>query len=242
MTAHDKNVSVAPDARTDTASDIPVTPASRDTSAVIVWRISPDSDAGPDTSGDADAGDSPLTARLARHLVAIYSDVHATVVDFDADLNLQRAAEATGRTYSTITNLSEAAPENRPSGPAALILLRWPRPATDRPGSDANSLLSRCQRHLADHGSTIVVVTATTPGAAGTSYGKHEQTLLPAAEAAGLRHLHDIVPLDADDGRDVFTYATPRDTTTSSRASDYDTPRHTTSTTLMIFAHPGRRP
>jgi hypothetical protein len=110
MTAHDKNVSVTPDARTDTAPDIPVTRASRDTSAVIVWRISPDSDAIADTTGHPDAGDSPLTARLARHLVAIYSGVHATVVDFDADPHLQRAAKATGRTYSTITDLSEATP------------------------------------------------------------------------------------------------------------------------------------
>ena len=239
MTAHDKNVSLAPDVRTDTAPDIPVTCASRDTAAVIIWRISPDRDAGADTTGNPDAGDSPLTERLARHLVAIYSDVHATVVDFDADPNLRRAAEATGRTYSTITDLSEAAPEPQPSGPAALILLRWPRPATDEPGSDANSLLSRCQRQLADHGSTIVVVTATPPGSGGASYRDHEQVLLPAARTAGLRHLHDIVPIDAVDGRDSFTYATDQ---RSARASDSDGPRQDGVTTLVVFGHPGRRP
>ncbi|GLZ02333.1 hypothetical protein [Actinoplanes sp. NBRC 103695] len=120
-------------------------------------------------------------------------------------------------------------------------MLRWPRPATTAPGHDANSLLSTCQQHLADNGSTIVV-TAATAGAAGTSYGEHEQVLLPAAQAAGLRHLHDIVPLDADEGRDVFTYATARDTTASSHGSDSDTPRQITSTTLVIFGHPERRP
>jgi len=45
------------------------------------------------------------------------------------------------------------------------------------------------------------------------------QDLRKAPEAAGLRHLHDIVPLPATDARDSFTYATaPADT-----ASDHDT-------------------
>jgi hypothetical protein len=240
MTAHDKNVSVTSDARTGTSPHFPVTRASRDTAAVIVWRINPDSDTGvdTDTTGSPDAGDSPLTERLARHLVAIYSDVHATVVDFDADPNLQRAAEATGRTYTAITDLSEAAPETQPSGPAALILLRWPRPATDEPGSDANSLLSRCQRHLADHGSTIVVVTVGQPGADGASYRDHEQVLLPAARTAGLRHLHDIVPIEAVDGRDAFTYATNQ---RSAQVTEPGGPRQDSATTLVVFGHPGQR-
>jgi hypothetical protein len=235
MTAYDNNVSVAPDARTDTAPGIPVARTSRDKAAVIVWRISPDTGAGADTTGNPDAGDSPLTERLARHLIAIYSDVHGTVVDFDADLNLQRAAEATGRTYSTITDLSGAAPENSRPGPAALILLRWPRPATDEPGSDANALLGRCQRHPADHGSIIVVVTATQLGTGRATYSDHEQVLLSAAWTAGLRHLHDIVPIDAADGRDAFTYATDQ---RSTRVTDSGLPRQDRVTTLVIFGHP----
>lgn len=237
MTAHDKNVSDAPAARTDTAPDVPVTRATRDTAAVIVWRISPDT--GAEAIGNPDAGDSPLTERLARHLVAIYSDVHAAVVDFDADLNLQRAAEATGRTYSTIADLSGTGTESHLPGPAALILLRWPRPATDEAGSDAHSVLSRCQRHLAEDGSTIVVVTAARPGAAGASYRDHEQVLLPAARTVGLRHLHDIVPIDALDGRDAFTYATDQ---RSAQVTDSGVPRQDHVTTLVIFGHPGRRP
>jgi hypothetical protein len=235
MTAHDKNISVAPDAR----PDIAVTRASHDTAAVIVWRISLDSGAGADTTGNPDAGDGPLTERLARHLVAIYSDVHATVVDFDADPNLQRAAGATGRTYSTVNDLGEAALEPQPSDSAALILLRWPRPVTEEPGSDANSLLSRCQRQLANHGSIIVVVTATSPGASGASYRDHEQVLLPAARIAGLRRLHDIVPIDAVDGRDAFTYATDQQT---AEWAGSGVPRQNRFTTLMVFGHPGRRP
>jgi hypothetical protein len=93
--------------------------------------------------------------------------------------------------------------------PAALIVMRWPRPPTTlAPGSDVSGLLRRCQRHLADDGSTIIVVTAAREGADDTSYGDHERILLPAAKAAGLQHLRDIVPPDADDGRDTFIYTT----------------------------------
>jgi hypothetical protein len=246
MTAHDTNL---PHTSTDPAATpaVGVTHASRDsardTAAVIVWRIAADAAGDTDAAATADAGDSPLTSRLARHLVAIYSDVHDTVIDFDADVNLRHAAQTTGRHYLAVTD--PAGPTAAADQPrqAALIMLRWPRPATTTPGQDATSLLSTCQQqHLADDGSTIVVVTAATAGAAGTSYGDHEQVLLPAAEAAGLRHLHDIVPLDAEDGRDTFTYATTRDTTAPSRDKDSDTPRQTTSTTLVIFGHPGRRP
>ena len=162
--------------------------------------------------------------------------MHTTVVDFDADLNLQRAAEPTGRTYSTITDLSEAALKTPLPGLAALILLRWPRPATDEAGSDANSLLSCCWRHLAEDGSTIVVVTTTQPSIDGASYSDYEQVLLPAARTAGLHHLHDIAPIDAVDGRDAFTYATDQRT---ARVTDSGTPRQDRVTTLVVFGHPG---
>jgi hypothetical protein len=168
------------------------------------------------------------------------------------DLHLYQASAApcppqpSGEFLSTNTKSTGTAITGRQEIiPAALIMLRWPRPATTTPGQDANSLLSACQQHLAADGSTVVVVvvvTAATAGAAGPSYSDHEQILLPAAQAAGLRHLHDIVPLDVQDGRDTFTYTTSRDTTAPSRDSDPGTPRRITSTTLVIFGHPGRRP
>jgi len=121
-------------------------------------------------------------------------------------------------------------------------MMRWPRPATRASEQDANNLLRACQRHLANDGSTIIAVTAATPGQPGTTHTEHEQVLLPAAKAAGLRHLHDIVPLPATDGRDSFTYTTAPADTASDRDTDPDTPRQTTSTTLVIFGHPRRRP
>lgn len=236
MTAHDTNLSDTPATQTGGTPDSTVTPASRDTATVIVWRISPDPVDDADAARNSDAGDSPLTPRLAHHLVAIYSDEHATVVDFDADLHLRHAAEAAGRTYTSITDNAGPGPGELPVGPATLILLRWPRPDTEGPLPDANGLLSRCQQHLTADGSTIVVVTTGQPGATGASYHDHEQLLLPAAHSAGLRHLHDIVPISAEDGRDAFTYAT--DKRTAERTGPGDK-RHDAVTTLMIFGHPG---
>jgi hypothetical protein len=241
MTARDTNLPNRP-AERDATTGVGVTRVSHDKAAVIVWRTTADAADDPDATASPDTDDSPLTSRLARHLVAIYSDVHGTVIDFDADVNLRHAAETTGRDFLAVTNpagLTASADQPRA---AALIMLRWPRPPTTAPGQDVNSLLSACRQHLAGDGSTIVVVTAATAGTAGPSYSEHERVLLLAAEAAGLRHLHDIVPLDADDGRDAFTYATARDTTASSRDSDSDTLRQISSITLVIFGHPGRRP
>jgi hypothetical protein len=211
----------------------------RDTVPVVVWRTTPDD---PDAPAAPDAGDSPLTPRLAHHLVAIYSEIHATVVDFDADDNLRHAAEGAGRRYLAVTDPADLDQLTDQARPAVLIVLRWPRPDITFPERDAHALLHACQRRLADHGSTIIAVTATSAGQPGTTYTEHEQLLLPAARAAGLRHLHDIVPLTAADGRDSFTYATARDSTASDRDKDTDTPRQNASTTLLIFGHPGRRP
>jgi hypothetical protein len=109
MTAHDKNLPEIPNRERDAAPRVPVTHACRDRATIIVWRIA--ADATQDDSGTTfvpDAGDGPLTPRLARHLVEIYSDVHGTVIDFDADPRLQKAAESSGRTYRTIGDRVDA--------------------------------------------------------------------------------------------------------------------------------------
>jgi hypothetical protein len=181
MTARDTNLPNRP-AERDATTGVGVTRVSHDKAAVIVWRTTADAADDPDATASPDTDDSPLTSRLARHLVAIYSDVHGTVIDFDADVNLRHAAETTGRDFLAVTNpagLTASADQPRA---AALIMLRWPRPATTAPGQDVNSLLSACRQHLAGDGSTIVVVTAATAGTAGPSYSEHERVLLLAAE------------------------------------------------------------
>ena len=123
-----------------------------------------------------DAGDNPLTSRLARHLITIYSDVHDTIIDFDADDNLRHAAEAIGRDYQAVTSLADLAVPSDPPRPSALIVLRWPRRATTTTSQDANSLLSACQHHLTADGTTIVAITV---GHGGTTYSEHEQVVVP---------------------------------------------------------------
>jgi hypothetical protein len=240
MTAHDQNLptTAANPVAHPTGAVTPDNRDTRDTVPVVVWRTTDDSDATPAPN----PGASPLTPRLAHHLVAIYSEIHATIVDFDADDNLRHAADGAGRRYLAVTDPSDLAQLTEQSRPAALIVLRWPRPDITSPEQDAHALLQACQRRLADHGSTIIAVTASSAGQPSTTYAEYELLLLPAARAAGLRHLHDIVPLTAADGRDTFTYATAHDSTLSDRDTDVDTPRHNTNTTLLIFGHPRRRP
>ena len=236
MTAHDTHSPDSPGRRTDTTPCTPVAGVSRDTTGVTIWRITADTVGDSAATGTSDPGDSPLTSRLARHLIAIYSDVHDTVIDVDADSTLQPAAEAAGRAYLTTTDTTAPGPHAHQRGPATLIVLRWPRPDTAKAKAAATSLLSRCRQRLTHDGSTIVVVvTATQPGADGTSPRQHVQTLLPAAHTAGLRHLHDIVAVDAVDGRDTFTYATDEDIASAATRQD-------ATTILVILTQPGRRP
>lgn len=163
MTAYDTNLPTTTAARfgaTATGAVTPVTPAKRDIAPVIIWRTATEeSDAAP----DADISDSPLTPRLAHHLV-VYSDVHTTVIDLGADDHLRHAAEMTGRHYLAVTNPAELATLTEQPQPAALIVLRWPRSATSTPEQEPNSLLTACHRHLAHDGCTIVARHRGRPG------------------------------------------------------------------------------
>ena len=243
MTAHDKNLPGVSNPEPGAAPSSPVTPADHDRAAIIIWRLAADATENSDAAAPvSDDGDSPLTPRLARHLVAIYSDVHGTVLDLDADARLRRAAESSGRPYRAIGDPADLADQPDHAEAAALVVMRWPRSTTPAGGSDASELLSLCQRHLAVDGSTIVVVTASADSADTATYRDHERILLPAARAAGLRHLHDIVPLDAQDGRDTFSYSSDQHATAPAiTGDDHDTGRQTAVTTLVIFGHPGRR-
>jgi hypothetical protein len=242
MTAHDNNMPGPPTPGSDASPRGAVTHASHDRAAVIVWRVTADPVDEADMPAPADAGDSPLTPRLARHLVAIYSDVHGTVIDFDADTHLRQAAEASGRAYVSLRQAATAGPGAEAHGPATLIMMRWPRPTTPGAEPDANGLFKRCQQHLAHDGSTIVIVTTGTPAQDAGRYSDHERVLLAAAHAAALQHLHDIVPVDADDGRDAFIYTSAAGARPPIGDSFPDAIRQIAVTTLVIFGHPGRRP
>jgi hypothetical protein len=242
MTAHDNYMPDPPTPGSDASPRGAVARASSDRAAVIVWRVTADPVDEPDMPAPADAGDSPLTPRLARHLVAIYSDVHGTIIDFDADTHLRQAAEASGRAYVSLRQAATADPGDSAHGPATLIMMRWPRPTTPGAEPDANGLFKRCQQYLALDGSTIVIITTGTPAQDASSYSDHERVLLAAARGAGLHHLHDIVPVDADDGRDAFTYTSASGTRPPTGDGYPDAIRQIAVTTLVIFGHPDRRP
>ena len=242
MAAHDTNLPItSTDPRTPRHSAVTRTgrDGARDTATVIVWRTAPDD---AHVTAHSDALDSPLVPRQIHRLVAIYSDVHSTVLDFDADDTLRHAAEAAGRRHLAFTGRADLARSPEPPRRVTLVVLRWPRPDISSPGQDAPSLFGACERHLADDGSTVVVVTAAAAGLAGTSYGEHEQVLLPAGQAAG----------PASPARDRAAAGCRRPRHFHLR----DGPRHDglrprqrrrylateTSATLMIFGHPDRRP
>lgn len=218
---------------TAAAKPIPVTPVRGDragaTVPVNVWRTIPDE---PDVS----AHDSGLTALLAHHLVAIYTAVGDTIVDFDADDKLCDAAQASARRYVSASSPGELAGQHlEPQQPITLIVMRWPRPSAGTP-TEARAILTACQEILDSGGSVIIAVTAAAARHPGTTYTEYEHQLVPTAKAVGLRHLHDIVPLTATDGRDAFTYpATDHDLNNPDRDTDADTPGHTAATTLIIF-------
>jgi hypothetical protein len=92
-------------------------------------------------------------------------------------------------------------PETRLLAPAALICCAGPaRPDTEGETLPPTVCSASANGHLADDGSTIAIVKAAQPGTNEISYSDHEQLLLPAAQTAGLRHLHDIVPTSATTG------------------------------------------
>lgn len=198
-----------------------------------VWRIADDvcaADAPATTGG-------PLSSRLARRLVTIYSEPADTVADLDDDTALRQATVATGRTYRA-TPPRDASTDGQPRQ-AALVVARWPRPDAQTDG-----ILTTCRRHLADDGCVVLVVTTTT----GPARSDHARAVLAAAATAGLRHLHDIAVLAADDGHDTFTYDSDRDPTAASRDTTTRTRDRaraggdSVATTLVVLGLDRRRP
>ena len=164
--------------------------------------------------------------------------MHDTVLDFGNDPQLHDAAEATGRTYAAISDTADVDTATRLPGPAGLILMRWPHPTVDETAPDTTILLRRCRQHLTAGGSTIVM-TARRPGPGGNSSADHEQILLPAAEVAGFKHVHDIVVMDTGSGRDTFMYATDRE---AAAPADTGGGRPDAVTVLVVLSHPQQRP
>lgn len=171
---------------------------------ITVWRLD-------DSNGDSPAGDrdASFASRLARRLVEIYTDPHEAVADFDGDPHLNTAAEGTARTYRAITSPAQLSDHDASMSPVTLVVWRWPRDAAWP--TKPTTLFAACRLLTDLDGCVIAAVRSAEPGQTGTSHAEHMARLLPAAQAAGFRHVLQIVAVGGGDTGDQFLYHATND-------------------------------
>ncbi|MFI5916498.1 hypothetical protein [Dactylosporangium sp. NPDC051541] len=171
-----------------------------------VWRL----DEHP-YSADADDG---FIDRLTRRLLQVYTTRGDTIVDFDDDPTLQRAAIATGRGYCAITTGADIATLDAITDQVSLIAVRWPRHPS--PDSAAVADLFQACRYLATGHDAVIVVINPVPAAdngdapAAELTAQHRHELLIAADAAGLAYLQHLAAVRTPGDPDTFQYLPPR--------------------------------
>jgi hypothetical protein len=171
---------------------------------IAVWRLDDRDDTGP-----AAAPGSRLASRLAQRLVLVYTRHGDAVVDFDNDPQLEHASAHTSRTYLSITEPSAVADLDTLTEPVSLVVLRWPPRHTTRTPASITDLFAACRLIMTADTCAIVAVSSAPPGEPGTTYAEHLGELLPAARAAGLTHVLQIVAVTAlGDGDEFLYYAT----------------------------------
>ncbi len=172
---------------------------------ITVWRLDNRDGDQPTT----DPGDG-FASRLARRLVLTYTRQGETVVDFDADQHLHDAATAAARSYLAITGGSELADLDTIIDPVSLIIVRWPRQNPTHTAASVGDLFTACRLIMNADTYAIAAVSSAQPGRPGTVYAEHLTQLLPAAQAAGLTHVLQIVAVNGPGTGDQFLYyATP---------------------------------
>jgi hypothetical protein len=171
---------------------------------ITVWRL--DDRDGDETATDPGDG---FASRLARRLVLTYTRQGETVVDFDADQHLRDAATAASRSYLAIAQPGELADLDTITDPVSLIIVRWPRQTPSRTAGSVADLFTACRLIMSADTCAIAAVSSAEPGQPGTVYAEHLAELLPAARAAGLIHVLQIVAVSgAGDGDQFLYYAT----------------------------------
>ena len=200
----------APADNTEPAAVVPIT----------VWRLD-----NRDGDGDRPATDTGtgFASRLARRLVLTYTRQGETVVDFDADHHLRDAATAASRSYLAITHGGELADLDTISDPVSLVIVRWPRQTRTRAASVAD-LFAACRMIMGADTCTIAAVSSADPGQPGTVYAEHLAQLLPAAQAAGLTHVLQIVAVNGPGTGDQFLYYATRADADAARTNDRTIP------------------
>lgn len=172
---------------------------------IAVWRLDDRDDTGPGAPGGR------LASRLAQRLVLVYTRRGDAVVDFDSDPKLKHASAHTFRSYLSITDPSAVADLDTLTEPVSLVVLRWPPRHTTRTPASITDLFAACRLIMTADTCAIVAVSSAAPGQPGTTYAEHLDELLPAARAAGLTHVLQIVAVTAPgdgDGDEFLYYAT----------------------------------
>ena len=172
---------------------------------ITVWRL--DDRDGDETATDPGDG---FASRLARRLVLTYTRHGETVVDFDADRHLRDATTAASRSYLAITRPGELADLDTITEPVSLVIVRWPRQAPSRTAASVADLFTACRLMMGADTCAIAAVSSADPGRPGTTYTQHLAELLPAAQAAGLTHVLQIVAVSAPGCGDQFLYYATR--------------------------------
>ncbi|QGN47978.1 hypothetical protein GKC29_14730 [Micromonospora sp. WMMC415] len=176
---------------------------------IAVWRLDDRDDTGP-----AVAPDSRLASRLAQRLVLVYTRRGDAVIDFDNDPQLEHASAHTSRSYLSITDPSAVADLDTLTAPVSLVVLRWPPRHTTQTPASITDLVAACRLIMTADTCAIAAVSSAAPGEPGTTYAEHLSELLPAARAAGLTHILQIVAVTGPgdgDGDEFLYYATRAD-------------------------------
>lgn len=169
---------------------------------IAVWRL--------DARDDGDEGvtepDARLASRLAHRLVLVYTRRGDAVVDFDNDPHLRAATAKASRSYLSITDPGEVADLDALADPVSLVVLRWPRQHSAATPAGIADLFAACRLIMTADTCAIAAVSSAAPGRPGPTYADHVTELLPAARAAGLRHILSIVAVSASGDGDQFLY------------------------------------
>ncbi|MFV2098696.1 hypothetical protein ACFHW1_25010 [Micromonospora sp. LOL_014] len=172
---------------------------------IAVWRLD-------DRDDDPLAPDpgTRLASRLAQRLILVYTQRGDAVVDFDSDPHLQTASANTFRSYLSITDPGDVADLDSLAEPASLVVLRWPPQHAGRTQTSIADLFGACRLIMTADTWAIAAVSSAAPGQPGTTCAEHLGELLPAARAAGLTHILQIVAVTGPGNGDQFLYYATR--------------------------------
>ncbi|GAA3783201.1 hypothetical protein GCM10022225_84340 [Plantactinospora mayteni] len=202
---------------------------------IAVWRLD-------DRDDDASTTDpnARLASRLAQRLILVYTRRGDAVIDFDSDTHLQTASANTFRSYLPITEPGDVADLNSLAEPVSLVVLRWPPQHTDRTRASIADLFGACRLIMTADTCAIAAISSAAPDQPGTTYAEHLNELLPAARAAGLTHVLQIVAVTGPGNGDQFVYYATRAEAEAAR-QDRPTGHRDQSfhVDLMVFTAPG---